>query len=317
MIKAANIMLAGPAAYTEAVSVLKAGGLVALPTETVYGLAVDARNEDAIARLYAAKGRPAHNPLIAHIFDPAEAKEWAKISPLAQRLMDIFWPGPLTLVLPRKAGRNLSALAGAGLPTLALRCPEARWAQAFTAQGLQGPLFMPSANISGRISPTAAQHVAEDLGDKVDLIIDGGPCLGGVESTVLAIEGETATLLRPGTIPAEAFAPHISSLNLPEKAAKPSAPGMLASHYAPRAKVRLNALEKRKGEAYLAFGPSNFADAQLSLTRDIEEAARNLYAMLRELDNIPVKAIAVAPIPEDGLGQAINDRLRRAAAERP
>ena len=300
--------------YRQAADILRSGGLVALPTETVYGLAANAANNDAVKKIYTAKGRPSHNPLIAHIFDPKDAKALVAINPLAQALMDVFWPGPLTLVLP-KTSDHISLAAGAGLETLAVRCPNAKWAKAFLKLGFHGPIVMPSANRSGHVSPTTAEHVADDLGDNVDLIIDGGECPDGIESTVLQIEGETAILLRPGAIPFEDFIPYISDLRLPEKSAKISAPGMLKSHYSPKAKVRLNANQKRAGEAYLGFGPSSIkADYNLSPKGDLAEAARNLYSALRALDN--VGTIAVAPIPNTGLGAAINDRLNRASADK-
>lgn len=304
--------MAGPEAYARAVDVLNSGGLVALPTETVYGLAADANHPGAVKKIYAAKGRPSHNPLIAHVLSPRKAHDIALVSSLASTLMDAFWPGPLTLVLPRK---DIAVNDLAGLPTIAVRCPDAPWRAAFDKAGLSGPLVMPSANRSGHISPTTAAHVAEDLGERIDLIIDGGPCLGGVESTILKIDGNTATLLRPGTLTGEDFAPYISELRLPENNAAITAPGMLKSHYAPKAKVRLNAAGKRPGEAFLGFGPaSTYADMNLSDTGDLAEAARNLYHCLRALDNVAV--IAVAPIPQTGIGAAINDRLQRAAADR-
>ncbi len=313
----APVMEAGPNSYAHAVEILRGGGLVALPTETVYGLAADAANDKAVMRIYAAKGRPSHNPLIAHIFEPKDARSLVKISPLAQCLMDNFWPGPLTLVLP-KITDKISGAAGVGLDTLAIRCPATSWVSAFLELGFHGPIVMPSANRSGHISPTTARHVADDLGDKVDLIIDSGECPNGIESTVLKIEDDHTVLLRPGAIPAEDFVPYISDLRLPGitfPASAPAAPGMLKSHYAPKASVRLNALSKRPGEAYLAFGPSTIEyDYNLSPEGDLIEAARNLYSALRALDK--VDTIAIAPIPKKGLGEAINDRLRRAAADR-
>lgn len=310
----ANLMKAGPKAYQRAADILRNGGLAALPTETVYGLAADASNEEAVALIYKVKGRPAHNPLITHVLSPEKAKDFAKISPLAQMLIDQFWPGPLTLVLPRLDPVPASK-ASAGLTTIAIRCPDAPWREGIVRAGFNGALVMPSANLSGRVSPTCAKHVAEDLGDHVDLIIDGGACRGGIESTILKIETDHAVLLRPGTLSAESFAPFISDLRLPEKDAAISAPGMLTSHYAPKAQVRLNATEKHKGEVFLAFGDTELnAEMNLSKTGDLAEAARNLFAALRALDTVPV--IAVAPIPEGGIGAGINDRLRRAAAKR-
>ncbi len=310
----AVILPAGPKAYARAADILRGGGLVALPTETVYGLAADAMNNAAVARIYAAKGRPSHNPLIVHVLSPDDADIYARVSGLSRDLITAFWPGPLTLVLPRRE-TGLSAAAGAGLPTIAIRCPDAPWRSALCGTGLSGPLVMPSANRSGHVSPTSAVHVAADLGGRVDMIIDGGPCAGGIESTILKIDGDKVVLLRPGTLPAERFAPYISDLRLPEKSGEILAPGMLKSHYAPKAFVRLNAREKRADEAYLAFGETDIdADMNLSPDGDLAEAARNLYQALRALDTKPV--IAVAPIPMYGIGEAINDRLRRAAAER-
>ena len=312
--KTANILPQGDAGYAKALEVLRGGGLAALPTETVYGLAADASNDAAVAKVYALKGRPARNPLIAHVLQADWAKDLAHIGPLAQSLMDAFWPGPLTLVLPRKDS-GLSERAGGWLPTIAVRCPDVEWAAAFIKGGWTSPLFMPSANLSGRISPTSAAHVAADFGARLDVIIDGGPCRGGIESTVLEVNDDFAVMLRPGTIAAEDFAPHISDLRLPQAAQTLSAPGMLSSHYAPRAKVRLGAKTAGEGEAHLGFG-SVKGDLNLSGAGDMIEAARNLYDFLRRLDQEGVRVIAVAPIPQTGLGQAINDRLKRAAAER-
>ena len=310
----ANIKPQGPESFAAALDILHAGGLVALPTETVYGLAADAGNDSAVAKVYALKGRPAHNPLIAHVLCPDWAPRLAHVGPLAQRLMDAFWPGPLTLVLPRKETK-LSETAGGWLPTIAVRCPDTAWSKAFVDAGWTSPLFMPSANLSGRISPTTAAHVAADFGARVDLIIDGGPCKGGVESTVLEVHDDHAVLLRPGTIAAEDFAPYISDMRILEKSAVISAPGMLASHYAPRAAVRLNAIGAGSGEAHLGFGDIA-GELNLSPSGDLAEAAHRLYDYLRRLDRADVEGIAVAPIPKRGLGQAINDRLSRAAADR-
>jgi len=228
--------------------------------------------------------------------------------------MKAFWPGPLTLVLP-KSNQNISLVAGAGLDTVAIRYPKANWVTEFKKAGFEGPIVMPSANRSGHVSPTTAAHVLEDLGENIDLILDGGECPNGIESTVLKIEDDHAVLLRPGAIAAEEFVPYISDLRLPVKSSTPIAPGMLKSHYAPKAAVRLNATAKRNGEAFLGFGANaKDADFNLSQSGDLAEAARNLYSALRNLDNVSV--IAVAPIPNNGLGAAINDRLRRAAADR-
>lgn len=310
----AHVMTAGPDAYQRAADLLRGGGLVALPTETVYGLAANAADETAIERIYKVKGRPSHNPLITHILSPDRAMQYVNVETLAQTLMDEFWPGPLTLVLPRKNTEHLGR-ASAGLPTIAIRCPNTAWRDSIAAAGFDGALVMPSANLSGRVSPTCAAHVAEDLGDKVDLIIDGGACTAGIESTILKIENDHAVLLRPGTLTMEDFAPYISDLRLPQKGAVISAPGMLSSHYAPNARVRLNATDKREGETYLAFGPTDIdADMNLSPNSDLAEAARSLFAALRILDT--EQTIAVAPIPNHGIGAGINDRLKRAAAKR-
>jgi len=296
----------------KAAEILQSGGLVALPTETVYGLAANALDDAAVKRIYAAKGRPAHNPLIVHVFRPEDAAKWARINQMAQDLIAHFWPGPLTLVLP-KSGNSVSKAAGAKLDSVAIRCPVTNWTQQMIDAGFMGPVVMPSANRSGHVSPTTAKHVADDLGDKVDLILDGGTCPNGIESTVLKIGVDHAVLLRPGAIPTEAFVSFISDLRLAETGSTISAPGMLKSHYAPNAKIRLNATDKNIGEAYLAFGETAIkADFNLSGTGNLEEAARNLYRALRMLDT--VETIAVAPIPFRGLGEAINDRLNRAAA---
>jgi len=309
-----HIMAAGVAAFAKALEILRGGGVVALPTETVYGLAADARNSAAVAKIYALKGRPAHNPLIAHVLRPDWAADLAHIGPLGQSLIEAFWPGPLTLVLPRKENA-LCHQAGGWLSTIAVRCPDTPWSEPFIAGGWRAPLFMPSANLSGRISPTRASHVAADFGTDVDLIIDGGLCRGGVESTVLEVHDDFVVLLRPGIIAAEDFAPFVPDLRLPEPAQTLSAPGMLSSHYAPRARVRLNAAAARAGEAHLGFGEIG-GELNLSKSGNTLEAARNLYDYLRRLDRAEVSVIAIAPIPHTQLGNAINDRLNRAAADR-
>lgn len=303
-------------AIAEAADILLRGGLVAMPTETVYGLAADAADGEAVARLYAAKGRPSFNPLIVHVSGPDMAARCVEIPPLAAKLMERFWPGPLTLVLPKKADAPVSELAGAGLETLGVRMPAHPAAQALIA-AFGRPLVAPSANPSGAVSPTTAQHVAEGLGDRIDLILDAGPCPVGVESTVLAIDGDTAILLRPGGLPRA----EIEAVTGPLKSAKAdaplSSPGMLKSHYAPNATLRLSAVAPEPGEAFLAFGPGAEAcTANLSRTGDLTEAAANLFALLRQLDAEGHERIAIAPIPMDGLGEAINDRLQRAAAPR-
>lgn len=296
----------------EAATILKAGGLVVFPTETVYGLGADAANAHAVARIYEAKGRPHFNPLIAHVRDADEAARHADLPPAARALMNAFWPGALTIVARRRADSSVAELACAGLETIALRAPSHPMAQALlTAFG--GPIVAPSANRSGHVSPTTAEHAREDLGSRVDLILDGGACPLGLESTVVAIAPDgAATLLRPGAIPRE----QIEAITGPLAAAGDAiaSPGMLESHYAPRARLRLNAETPEPGEAYLAFGtPAPAGGLTLSARGDLVEAAANLYAHLRALD-ANAAAIAVAPIPREGLGEAINDRLMRAAA---
>ncbi len=303
-----------------AAAVLKQGGLVAFPTETVYGLGGDATNDAACAAIYAAKDRPQFNPLIVHVLDATAAAEFAEITPLGQLLIDKFWPGPLTLVLPRKADCRLSMLVSAGLDTVAIRAPDHPVGRALLqASGL--PIAAPSANRSGHISPTAAGHVARSLPGPdqggPEVILDGGSCGVGLESTVVDATGETAVILRPGGLSREDLE---SACGTPVAESHeigpdgPRSPGMLARHYAPGKPVRLNADAADAGEALLGFGPSA-PDGCLNLSRrgDTTEAAANLFAMLHELDAGPAQAIAVMPIPDQGLGRAINDRLVRAA----
>jgi L-threonylcarbamoyladenylate synthase len=299
-----------------AARLLRAGKLVAFPTETVYGLGADATNARAVAAIYAAKSRPRFNPLIIHVPNAAAAARYVMFDKRAQALARAFWPGPLTLVLPRRKDCPVSWLASAGLDTIAIRVPDHKVARALLRHARR-PVAGPSANRSGRISPTDAAHVAESLGARVDLILDGGPCRVGVESTVLDLSGKRPMLLRPGGVPREAIARVIGKVALPRKAPKTlKSPGQLASHYAPLARVRLNAKTPRAGEAYLGFGTYNAAGLNLSVRGDLAEAAANLFAMLRALDARRVRTIAVAPIPRHGLGAAINDRLTRAAAPR-
>jgi L-threonylcarbamoyladenylate synthase len=299
-------------AIARAANLLHEGKLVAFPTETVYGLGADARNGKAVAGIFAAKGRPRFNPLIVHLRDRADAERHALFSPAALTLADTFWPGALTLVLPRRPGTPLSELVSAGLDTVALRVPAHPIAAALLREaGL--PIAAPSANPSGRISPTSAAHVAAGLSEEVDLILDGGTTPLGLESTVIGFDGEMPVLLRPGAIAREA----IEAVTGPLAAAGTTirSPGQLESHYAPRAALRLNAREKEIGEVLLGFGPSPGARLNLSPTGDLKEAAANLFAMLHELDRQGSR-IAVAAIPDTGLGEALNDRLRRAAAPR-
>jgi L-threonylcarbamoyladenylate synthase len=314
----APILPVDPPAIARAAALLRAGRLVAFPTETVYGLGGDATNERAVADIFAAKGRPRFNPLIVHVPGLAEAEALVIFNAPARAAATRFWPGPLTLVLPRRSGSGLSLLASAGLDTVAIRAPAHPVAQALLHETAR-PIAAPSANRSGRISPTEAAHVAEELGDRVPLILDGGPTPVGLESTVLDLSGEAPALLRPGGITSEQLTELLGPIGVPAPGRRKS-PGMLASHYAPALPVRLEATKARPGEALLAFGPQapqGFAKVLwLSRSDDLAEAAANLFAMLRRLDRPSFTAIAVMPIPEHGLGRAINDRLRRAAAPR-
>lgn len=295
-----------------AAALLRAGGIVAIPTETVYGLAADATNAAAVARIYAAKGRPAFNPLIAHVASAAMAAEHVDIPPLAARLMAAFWPGPLTLVIKRRRGSPIAALVTAGLPTLAVRCPDHPVPQAIIA-AIGAPLAAPSANRSGALSPTRAAHVLGSLGGRIPLVIDGGPCRSGVESTIVAVDGESLRLLRPGGISAAALGVFAPVGAVP--AGVIAAPGMLESHYAPMKPLRLDAVRARAGETLIGFGDIA-GDSSLSARGDLVEAASRLFDLLHAADAGSSAAIAVAPIPDTGLGAAINDRLRRAAAPR-
>lgn len=306
--------LATDSAIDEAAAALGAGGLVAFPTETVYGLGADATSDVAVARVFEAKGRPSFNPLIAHVPDLAAAERLVAFTDPARRLARAFWPGPLTLVLERTADCPVSLLASAGLDTLAVRVPDHPLALALL-RAFGRPVVAPSANPSGQLSPTAAAHVLDALGDRVAVILDGGPCRVGVESTVVDLSGGHAVLLRPGGVPAEALEPVLGPLAAPGDGPLRS-PGQLESHYAPRLPVRLEATEARPGEALLAFGPAAPGELNLSPSGDLVEAAANLFGFLRRLDRKGVTGIAVMRIPEHGLGRAINDRLRRAAAPR-
>jgi L-threonylcarbamoyladenylate synthase len=307
-----------PDGIARAAAILKTGGLVAFPTETVYGLGGDARSDRAVARIFDAKGRPRFNPLIVHVPDVDTARRYAIFSPTADRIAAAFWPGPLTLVLPVRPDAGLSPLVTAGLDTVAIRVPAHPVARAVLL-AFDGPLAAPSANPSGRVSPTRAQHVRDGLSGRIDAIIDGGACEVGVESTILGL-GDTPTLLRPGGIPVEILESALGmALRSGGDAAKPSAPGQLASHYAPGAAVRLNVTDPAPGEIWVGFGACPGARLTLSETGDLIEAAANLFHTLRDADALagPEGQIAFAPIPEKGLGRAINDRLRRAAAPRP
>lgn len=304
------------AAIADAAAALRAGELVSFPTETVYGLGADATNGAAVAAIFAAKRRPRFNPLIIHVATPGQARELVAFDHRAARLGDALWPGPLTLVLPRTAKCPISLLASAGLGTLAVRIPANKVAMALL-EATAKPIAAPSANTSGTVSPTRAIHVAEDLGPEVALILDGGPCRIGIESTVIAIAPEGVTILRHGAIE-EARIEEVLGEPLvaePGEDRRIRAPGQLESHYAPKAALRLNAKTVGPGEALLAFGKAlDGASMTLNLSPngDLTEAAANLFAMIKELDEPGFRAIAVMAIPEAGLGVAINDRLRRA-----
>src|SRR3954471_1214944 len=301
-----------------AARVLADGRLVAFPTETVYGLGADATNGEAVARLYAAKGRPRFNPLISHVPDAKAAEQLACFSDDAKKLA-AFWPGPLTLVLPKTDRCPVSDLATAGLDSIAVRVPDHPVARDLL-NAFGKPVVAPSANQSGHVSPTLAAHVRADLDGRIDLIVDAGPAVVGVESTIVSCLG-APTLLRPGGLPRDAIERVLGHALLdaePIADEAPLAPGMLSSHYAPKARLRLNAVDVRPGEALLAFGPSApraERTLNLSASGDLVEAAANLFSHLRALDAGAV--IAVMPIPNEGLGEAINDRLARAAAPRP
>jgi L-threonylcarbamoyladenylate synthase len=321
---ATPVSTADDAAVAEAAAVLHRGGLIAFPTETVYGLGADAGNGRAVARLYAAKGRPAFNPLITHVADAAAAQALGHFDADAALLAEAFWPGPLTLVVPKAADCPVADLATAGLDTLAVRVPDHAVARQIL-KAFGGPVVAPSANRSGHVSPTTAAHVLADLSGRVDLIIDGGATAVGVESTIVACLG-APVLLRPGGVPREAIARALGrplrdpATKAAGSADAPLAPGMLASHYAPRTPLRRNADRVEPGEALLAFGPAVSTGAatvlNLSPRGDLIEAAANLFSHLRALDAVGASAIAVMPIPHNGLGEAINDRLGRAAVRR-
>ncbi|WP_374374349.1 L-threonylcarbamoyladenylate synthase [Tabrizicola sp.] len=301
---------------TEAARLLATGELVAFPTETVYGLGGDARDDRAVARIYEAKGRPSFNPLIVHLPDLVAVERIAHVGPKARMLAQAFWPGPLTLVLPLRDGAGISPLVTAGLETVAVRVPEHPLAQRLL-RAFGGPLAAPSANPSGRVSPTQARHVLEGLAGRIAAVLDGGPCAVGLESTILLADPEPV-LLRPGGLPVEAVEAALGvTVATGGDAGKPTSPGQLASHYAPEALVRLGASEARDGELLVGFGTVK-GTLTLSDSGDLVEAASRLFQTLREADRLtgPGGRIAFAPVPETGLGRAINDRLRRAAAPR-
>ena len=323
---AGTAVTATPDSITIAARLLRAGKLVAFPTETVYGLGGDATEGDAVARIFAAKGRPAFNPLICHVADRKAAEKIARFSGSALKLADAFWPGPLTLVLPRAKNCPVSRLASAGLDTIAVRVPSHATAQAIL-RAVDRPIAAPSANASGTISPTRAHHVAASLGNKIDMIVDGGACAIGIESTIVFCTDNGASLLRTGAVPVEdierVLGRGISTRDLDDDAERPKSPGRLRSHYAPRAGLRIDIDRVDAGDALLAFGPDlpdGFEAAatilNLSETGDLVEAAANLFDCLHRLDASGATRIACARIPDTGLGLAINDRLRRAAAPR-
>ncbi len=299
--------------FERAADILRSGALVAFPTETVYGLGADARNDRAVARIFEAKSRPHFNPLIVHLPSVDAAKKLVEWSDTANILASAFWPGPLTLVMPLRQGHGLSPLVTAGLSTLAIRLPTHPVAQALLA-AFDGPIAAPSANPSGQISPTTAAHVSQGLTGLIDAILDGGACDVGLESTIVGL-ADTPTLLRPGGVPSEAIAQALGAPLADHDSDALTAPGQMASHYAPGAQVRLNATSRHDGEVLLGFGPTE-CDLNLSRAGDLVEAAANLFGHLHALDALGAGTIAVSPIPETGLGRAINDRLRRAAAPR-
>lgn len=317
-------LAADEAGLAQGAAILRRGGLVAFPTETVYGLGADATDAEAVARIYAAKERPSFNPLIAHVDSFATARSQGVFDEVATRLAEAFWPGPLTLVVPVAPTCTISDLARAGLDSIGLRVPAHPLAHALLERTGR-PVAAPSANRSGRVSPTDADHVLGDLDGRIDAVLDGGAAQVGVESTIVLCLGGTPRLLRPGGVPREAIEALIGAklVTGSEAGSSPLAPGMLASHYAPRAQVRLNATGIQPGEAALLFGaepPTGAGEAHVSLNLsrigDLVEAAAHLFSYLRQLDASGAVTIAVSPIPETGLGEAINDRLKRAAAER-
>jgi L-threonylcarbamoyladenylate synthase len=302
-----------------AAELLRAGKLVAFPTETVYGLGADATNDAAVAAVYAAKGRPRFNPLISHVADVSKARELGRFNEDAARLAEAFWPGPLTVVVPRAQACPVSLLASAGLSSIAIRLPAHPVALALIREA-DRPIVGPSANPSGTISPTLASHVVSGLGSKVAMVLDGGPTHIGIESSVVKCMGGAPVLLRPGGLKKTDMETVLGKRLLIEamKAGRPDAPGQLEHHYAPRAKVILDVLRPRPDAGLLAFGPSvpRHSGPVLNLSHggDLQEAAANLFRMMHELDETGVETIAVMPIPNEGLGEAINDRLARAAA---
>lgn len=301
-------------AIDRAATLVRDGWPVAVPSETVYGLAADATSGEAVARIYAAKGRPAFNPLIVHVAGAVEAEKLAILSPVARHLADIFWPGPLTMVLPARAGSPISALVQAGLPTIALRVPAHPVMRALIVAA-ERPLAAPSANASGRISATRAEHVLASLEDRIPLILDAGATPHGLESTIVAVEEDCLRLLRPGPIGPVALGEATGLPVVSAEGGSIEAPGQLASHYAPNRPLRLNVTERREGEWLIGFGAVAGNDT-LSATGDLIEAAARLFDALHRADRAGMAAIGIAPVPAEGLGLAITDRLRRAAAPR-
>lgn len=310
-------LLPDPDGIARAAALLADGALVALPTETVYGLAGDARNDRAVAGIFAAKGRPAFNPLIIHLPDLHAARAYAHFDEAAEKLASAFWPGPLTMVLPLRPDAGISPLVTAGNDTVAIRVPAHPVAQALL-RAFGGPVAAPSANMSGKISATSADHVLDGLSGRVAAVVDGGPCAVGVESTIVGCAGGP-TLLRPGGISVEDIETTLGTQLAARDASKINAPGQLTSHYAPNALMRLNVTDPAPDEVWLGFGPEcGEADLNLSPSGDLLEAAANLFHAMRQIDVVAGgdKRIAVAPVPMHGLGLAINDRLSRAAAPR-
>jgi L-threonylcarbamoyladenylate synthase len=305
------ILPADDAAITAAMELLRSGQIVAIPTETVYGLAADASNAVAVAKIYAAKGRPDFNPLIVHVADQSAAENLAEFSPMAHQLAQAFWPGPLTLVLPLRTDADIAGAVTAGLPTIALRCPAHPVMQALLKKtGLN--IAAPSANKSGGISPTRAEHVLAGLGGAVPMILDGGPCSAGLESTIVAVRDNGWQILRPGPVTAADIERVLGIGPLTASGDNIEAPGQLASHYAPSKAVRLNAIQPEPGEWQIGFGVVEGND-NLSASGDLAQAAANLFDALHRADASAALSISVAPIPHEGIGVAINDRLQRAS----
>jgi L-threonylcarbamoyladenylate synthase len=305
------VLPADDAAITAAMELLRSGQIVAIPTETVYGLAADASNADAVAKIYAAKGRPDFNPLIVHVADQSAAENLAEFSPMAHQLAQAFWPGPLTLVLPLRTDANIAGAVTAGLPTIALRCPAHPVMQALLKKtGLN--IAAPSANKSGGISPTRAEHVLAGLGGAVPMILDGGPCSAGLESSIVAVRDNGWQILRPGPVTAADIERVLGTSPLAASGDNIEAPGQLASHYAPSKAVRLNAIQPEPGEWHIGFGTMEGND-NLSASGDLAQAAANLFDALHRADASAALSISVAPIPHEGIGVAINDRLQRAS----